>query len=436
MTLRINQNIAAISAHRWLLTNDSAMAKSIERLSSGFRINSAADDAAGLVISETLRTKISGLNVAYKNTQDAVNMIKTGEKALDEIESQLRGIRDLTLHAASANGNKALISADQAQVDQALDSIDRIAAQTEFAGLKLLADDTGTNSIEGKKFQIGGDAGQAATFNAVGVTFGVDHTGAALTLHTDMHAATLGFSASAGSYANATSGSAYVALGAAGTEDIDITWEKADGTVQHITVTITSAAGAETAQEYADLINAQLNGNATINGTAGQDINDILEATVVGGAINIGVVDRMENKVELNSTSTLRVRSEASIAAKGALYDTLNGISDSGSTATSGVTLDGADFDSLIGTIDDALKMVDGLRVNMGAFQKNNLESNLSSVAVAKENLAASESAIRDTDMAAEMMSFTRAQILMQASQSMMAQANSAPQSILQMLQQ
>jgi flagellin len=375
------------------------------------------------------------LTVAYKNTQDAVNMIKTGEKALDEVETQLRGIRDLTLHAASANGNQAMISADQAQVDQALDSIDRIAAQTEFAGLKLLSDDTGTDSIEGKKFQIGGDSGQTATFNAVGVTFGVDHTGAALTLHTDMHAATLGFTSSAGSYAEATSGSAYVALGAAGSEDFDITWEKADGTVKHITLTATSVAGAETAQEYADLINTQLAGSATVNGTAGQDVSDQLEATVIGGKISIGVVDRMENQAELNSASTLRVRSESTIAAKGALYDTLNGVSDSGSTATSGITLSGADFDSLIGTIDDALKSVEGLRVNMGAFQKNNLESNLSSISVAKENLSASESAIRDTDMASEMMSFTRAQILMQASQSMMAQANSAPQSILQMLQ-
>jgi flagellin len=434
MTLRINQNIAAMSAHRWLQTNDTSMAKSIERLSSGFRINSAADDAAGLVISETLRTKISGLTVAYKNTQDGINMIKTGEKALDEIETQLRSIRDLTLHAANANGNKTLISADQAQVDQALDSVDRIANQTEFGGVKLLADDTGTDSIEGKTFQIGGDAGQRATFNAVGVTFGVDSTGAALSLKTDMHAASLGFTASAGSYAETTSGSAYVALGAAGTEDFDITWEKADGTVQHITLTVTSVAGAESDAEYADLINAQLAGSATVNGTAAQDVSNLLEATVVGGKISIGVVDRMENQAELNSSSTVRVRSEASIAAKGALYDTLNGAVDSGSTATSGITLDGADFDTLLGTIDDALKLVEGLRVNMGAFQKNNLESNLASVSVAKENLAASESAIRDTDMAGEMMSFTRAQILMQASQSMMAQANSAPQSILQML--
>ncbi|HOS43060.1 MAG TPA: flagellin [Armatimonadota bacterium] len=268
----------------------------------------------------------------------------------------------------------------------------------------------------------------------MGVTFGLDHAGNALTLHTDMHATTLGFTAAAGTYAEATSGNAYVALGAAGTEDFDITWEKADGTVQHITLTVTSAAGAETADEYAALINAQLAGGATVNGTAAQDVSNLLEATVVGGKISIGVVDRMENQVERNAASTVTVRSESSVAAKGALFDTLNGVSASGTTATSGITLVGADFDSLLGTIEDALKMVEGLRVNMGAFQKNNLESNLASISVAKENLAASESAIRDTDMAAEMMSFTRAQILMQASQAMMAQANSAPQSILQML--
>ncbi len=137
MSLQVSQNLAAMSAHRWLKTNDASMAKSIERLSSGFRINSASDDAAGLVISENLRTQISGITQASKNVQDGINMFKTAEKALDGVETLLRNIRDLTLDAANSNGNTSKIAADQAQVAQALTSIDRTANQTEFAGLKL-----------------------------------------------------------------------------------------------------------------------------------------------------------------------------------------------------------------------------------------------------------------------------------------------------------
>ncbi|MHB9108494.1 MAG: flagellin N-terminal helical domain-containing protein [Armatimonadota bacterium] len=419
MSLRINQNISALTAHRWLQTNDSSMAKSIERLSSGFRINSAADDAAGLVISETLRTQISGMGVAQRNTQDAINMIKTTEKALDEIETQLRNVRDLALHASSANGNAALIAADQAQVDKALQSIDRIAGQTEFAGQKLLSTGAG-NSIEGKVFQIGAQSGQTATFNADGLGFG------SVTMKTDMHAASLGFTGAAGAYASATSGSAFSAMAAAETEAFHVVWQRSNGDTEIVDFTVTAGgAGIADADEMVTAINAELT-------TAGY--GDLLEAKNEAGSIAIAVVDRMENLAEQSTSSTLTVYSEPSNAT-GALFN-FAGVSDSGTTATAGITLstDPADYSALFTAIDSAMSQVEGLRVSLGAFQKNTLESNLNSLGVTKENLAASESAIRDTDMAAEMVSFTRAQILMQAGQSMMSQANQAPQSILQML--
>jgi len=419
MSLRINQNISALTAHRWLQTNDSSMAKSIERLSSGFRINSAADDAAGLVISETLRTQISGLGVAQRNTQDAINMIKTTEKALDEVEIQLRNVRDLALHASSANGNAALIAADQAQVDKALQSVDRIADQTEFAGQKLLSTGAG-NSIEGKVFQIGSQSGQTATFAANGVNFG------SVTLKTDMHAASLGFTGAAGAYASAESTGAFTQLDAGENEAFHVVFQQSNGDTNVIDFTVTAAANIATADDMVTAINAELT-------TAGYD--GLLEAKNTAGKISIGVVDRMENLAEQSGNSTVTVYSNSSDATMGTMIG-FAGVEATGTTATSGVTLSTvpSDYSALFTKIDSALSQVEGLRVSLGAFQKNTLESNLNSLGVTQENLSASESAIRDTDMAAEMVSFTRAQILMQAGQSMMSQANQAPQSILQML--
>jgi len=419
MSLRINQNISALSAHRWLQSNDDAMARSIERLSSGFRINSAADDAAGLVISETLRTQISGMGVAQRNTQDAINMIKTAEKALDEVEIQLRNVRDLALHASSANGNSALIAADQAQVDKALQSIDRIANQTEFAGQKLLSTGVG-NNIEGKVFQIGAQSGQTATFNANGLGFG------AVTMSTDMHASTLGFAGSAGAYASAESTAAFAQIDAGEHEDFHVVFQRSNGDSNVIDFTVTAAANIVTADDMVTAIDAQL-------ATAGYD--GLLEAKNTAGKISIGVVDRMENQAEQSAGSVVTVYSEASDPTMGSLIG-FTGVSAAGTTATSGITLSTvpSDYTALFTAIDSAMSKVEGLRVSLGAFQKNTLESNLTSLGVTQENLSASESAIRDTDMASEMVNFTRAQILMQAGQSMMSQANQAPQNILQML--
>jgi len=417
MSLRINQNTSAFTAHRLLQSNDAAMAKSIERLSSGLRINSAADDAAGLVISETLRTQISGLGVAQRNTQDAINMIKTTEKALDEVEIQLRNIRDLSLHAANANGNASLIAADQAQIDKALQSIDRIADQTEFAGQKLLSS---TENIEGKVFQIGSQSGQTATFNADGTNFG------SVALTTNMSASSLGFAGTNGTYAAAKSGSTFGNMNTGDTEDFHVVFEQANGETDIIDFTVTAGSNINSADDMVTAINTQLEA---------EGYEGVLEARNNGGSIEIGVVDRMENLAQQSANSKVTVYSDPSAAGHGSGYG-FTGVSDAGSAASAGITLSNnpADYGNLIDDIDAALAKVEGLRVALGAFQKNTLESNLNSVAVTKENLTASESAIRDTDMAAEMVNFTRSQILTQAGQSMMSQANQAPQNILQML--
>jgi len=272
MSLRINLNTAAMDAHRQLQQTDSQLAISIARLSSGFRINTAADDPAGLAISEGLRAQVSGLGQAISNSSDAVNLIKTAEGALAEVHNLLRTMRNLALHAASTGTNDATaIGADDAQIASAQTALDRISTNTQFGTLVLL-----DGSATGLVFQIGANANQTTTVN------------------------------------------------------------------------ISSVASAD-----------------------------------------LGV--------------------------DGASIDVI------------------ADAQAAIAALDTAIGTVSTLRANIGA-QQLDLQSNINSLGVAKENIAASESSIRDTDMAEEMVTFTRNQILMQAGTAMLTQANAAPQALLQLL--
>ena len=139
MSLRINNNIASLNGHRNLLNNNMAVQSSLEKLSSGLRINKAADDSAGLVISEQMRAQITGLNQAIDNSETAVSMVQTAEGALDEINSLLNKARELTLHAANEGANDInQLQADQAELDNVIASIDRIADFTQFGTKKLL----------------------------------------------------------------------------------------------------------------------------------------------------------------------------------------------------------------------------------------------------------------------------------------------------------
>jgi flagellin len=418
MSLRINQNISAMSAHRFLSANDANMSKQIEKLSSGLRINSAADDAAGLVISENLRTQVSGLTQASRNTQDGINMIKTAEAALNEIETQLRNIRDLTINAANANGNTQTLVADQAQITQGLASINRIAEQTEFAGIKLL----GSSNISGKQFQVGANAQQVAQFSVTGVAYD------SVTLSADMHASSLGLTGTKN--ASATAQKAYSAVAVGTTESMSVVWTTAAGAAKTTNVVLTSATGGTIA-------NAVLNVVAALNDAANIEAVATTKDGVVDAAPanNTYLTIRQKAAGDQDSKASVVVLTDkSSTDSKTGFTSTptsANGRSASQSVDVSAV---GANFDNILNQLDTSLKMVNGLRVHLGAFQNNNMESNLTSLSVAKENISASESAIRDTDMASEMVSFTKSQILMQASQAMLTQANQAPQGILSML--
>jgi flagellin len=419
MSLRINQNISAMSAHRFLTSNDASMSKQIEKLSSGLRINSAADDAAGLVISENLRTQVSGLTQASRNTQDGINMIKTAEAALNEIEVQLRNIRDLTVNAANTNGNTQMLVADQAQIEQGLASINRIADQTEFAGIKLL----GSSNISGKQFQVGANAQQVAQFSLTGVTY--DN----VALTADMHASALGLTSAKN--ASATASKEFVGIKAADattTESFSVVWTAADGTVSTANVVLDNTTG-DTLAHAVTAINTALNDAANIEAVATDASGD--STAVTKNYLTI----RQKAVADQDANASVVVLTDKSITDSATGF-TGSPVTSNGRNSAQSIDVSAAmaNFDNILNQVDTAMKMVNGLRVHLGAFQKNNLESNLSSLSVARENIAASESAIRDTDMASEMVSFTKSQILMQASQAMLTQANQAPQGILSML--
>jgi len=277
--MRINHNIAALNTYRQLTNNDAGVAKSLEKLSSGLRINRAGDDAAGLAISEKMRGQISGLNQATSNAQDGISLIQTAEGALQESHSIMQRMRELSVQAANDTNTAGDRTQLQKEVTQLTSELDRIAGTTQFNTMNLL---DGTFGVAGITLQIGANSGQ----------------------------------------------------------------------------------------------------NISIN---------IGDMRVTGGA-----------SVPMTDLSTVDLTTQA-----------------------------GAD--AAITVIDTATDFLSGERANLGAVQ-NRLEHTINNLSVTSENLTASESRIRDVDMAKEMMEYTKNSILSQAATAMLAQANQAPQEVLQLL--
>jgi flagellin len=393
MGVRINTNIEALNAQRNLGISGLAFGKSVEKLSSGLRINRAADDAAGLAISEKLRAQVRGLNQAQRNAQDGISMVQTAEGALTEVHSMLQRMRELAVQAS----NSTLSSSDTQSVNTEITAlkaeIDRVAGSTTFNGQFLL---TGALSVS----QSGGTAIVGLSISTTGGTAdvsAVDVSGAkASTTYTLASAAggVLTLSDGAGNSQAVT----LSAIGATGTEAINFS-------TLGVKITVVGAA-AKTAV-----------GLAT-------DLNGMTVITGAGSAANF--------QIGANASDTLAVTfADARTSAAG--YGVLATNISSFTTATgSGIGIVGA-AQALITSVDTALAYISTTRGNFGAVQ-NRLEHTVASLGVSSENLAASESRIRDLDVASEMVNFTKTQILQQAGTAILAQANQAPQSVLSLL--
>lgn len=471
MALRINMNVAALNAHRQLQGTDNALGSSIEKLSSGFKINRAADSPSGLAISEGLRAQISGMGQAISNSNDAINMIKTAEGAMAEIHSLLRTMRDLAVHASQPGSNDtAALAADQTLITETLATLTNIATNTAF-GQKKLLDGTATGLV----FQIGANAGETISVSIKSTkTDAADSAGpTAGTLDAKVASVTLGASTALTSSSTGVAQALHVtALGTAATRiGGGATYASADATVRSAgTININGRAlvvgVADTVQNVLDAINADSSNNVTASfadgkvvltqDTAGSnqaiaysETADVINggaasnyiaygtnaaAHVVAGTSTVQFDKGYGNSLVDAAGDTIVLDGTAVVEDLAAAF-TMSGTT-AGEAALKGVgTINVATAASAaITTLDGAISRVSTMRAELGAKMKS-LESNMNSLGVAKENIAASESAIRDTDMAAEMVNFTRNQILMQAGISMLAQANSAPQSLLKLMQ-
>jgi flagellin len=404
MSFRINQNLSAMSAYNNLQTSQTAMSQSLERLSSGFRINRAADDAAGLSVSEGLRSQIGGLQVASRNAQDGINVVQTAEGAMNEVHSILQRMRDLSVQASNTGSQDSTArAAAQSEVTQLSAELDRIGNTTRFGGQPLLQGTPAsvtTTVVPGAATTVTTGSSDTFSINA-GVFKGTNGT------NVDLSTTALNVTVAPGSYTNS-------------------------GTYQNALQT-----GIDSALTGAGIAAGTIKATVTDTGTGSWTVavsSSHLDATTTGmqfatsGSTVAGVSSTTSVAQASSFTSTFQIGANAgesmSIQFKGVNSSLLG--TDSLDLVNSA--------SAAISTIDSAIQTVSNNRANLGAYQ-NRFQHTINSLNVSVQNLSASESQVRDTDMAAEMVSYTKSQILSQAGTAMLAQANQAPSSVLKLLQ-
>lgn len=394
--MRINTNISALNAHRQLMVNTEMGAKAMEKLSSGLRINRAGDDAAGLAISEKMRGQIRGLRQASRNAQDGISLIQTAEGALNETHAILQKMRELATQSASDTNTVTDRGEIQKEINQLAQEISRIAEQTQFNTKNLLDGELDV------VFHIGANKGQNISLSIGAMdskTLGVQGTVYEATDVTGVD----------GLQVRSLTGDALTIVFDARTEldnlEVPVT-TAVIGEDGNITVTLAQEAGSETAAGDID--------------ASAADVKAALEYVAAEAGIVVETVDDFndDNKVS-SKPSDVKVN--------------VDDIDTEASKAYGIYVSTQATADAAIATLDKAIEAVSAERSMLGAYQ-NRLEHTIANLGTSAENLQAAESRIRDVDMAAEIMEFTKANILNQAATAMLAQANIAPQTVLQLL--
>lgn len=413
--MRIQHNIMALNSQRQLGINNNNISKSLEKLSSGYKINRAGDDAAGLAISEKMRAQIKGLETATDNANDAISLIQTAEGGLQEVHSMLNRMTELATKASNGTYDDPVDrQAIQDEFNALNDEIDRIADSTNFNGIKLLdgslnnaSSTTVTVGTSANTFvaSVGANAGADGT-NPTKITIGSDVANEGGTIKVDL--ATAGeIKIVLGTKNNASSYSA---------KDIENAVKNAvqkavdDGTL--------SAAKAQ------DYMTFKLEGQ-TINYAAGA-LKDDGTAATFGNAAKDPVTGKASKSLTLQIGDTNDGFNQLNLSISNMKATNLG---------VRGVTVSSlTDAQGAMATIKTAINTVSTQRGQLGALQ-NRLEHTINNLGVTTENITAAESRIRDVDMAKEMMTFTKNSVLQQSAQAMLAQANQQPQSVLQLLQ-
>lgn len=428
MGLRINQNIAAQNAYRNLSITDSQMSKSLEKLSSGYRINRAADDAAGLSISEGLRSQIGGLKVAVRNTQDGVSVAQTAEGSMNEVTSILQRMRDLAVQASNSGATDSdAAAAANKEMTQLNAELDRIGSTTAFGKQKLLDGTFGAtvqtaNTGTVSALTTGKIAGLGANVTGASWTFTIEQVGGSTTApdgtSIDSTATPPGTpitvtvpkvatDATPQDLAKAVNGAMSDALKQHGYQGNEITMSAKTNSQNVTTYGLSGAGDFKITNDTVLGVAPDVTSDVTNEGGLGIDLTTLNSTGGNKGAFQVGANANQKINIQIGSV-------------------------DSESLGTASMDLT-SDPDSAITVLDKALQSVSDSRASLGAYQ-NRFDHTINNLNVAVENLSASESRIRDTDMAQEMVSYTRAQILTQAGTSMLSQANQSAQNVLSLL--
>jgi|HigsolmetaGSP11D_1036233.scaffolds.fasta_scaffold09770_1 flagellin len=457
----INHNISALNTYRQLTVNNTAVGKALEKLSSGLRINRAGDDAAGLAISEKMRGQIRGLEMASKNAQDGISLIQTAEGALNETHSILQRMRELAVQAANDTNTADDRAELQKEIDQLVEEIDRIANTTEFNTRKLLTGEIGIRTSDSQNItQLSMSSETKAgtlTFTADGtmataakvtlnISAGVTQVDTSDTLTVIANGKTYNIATSAGqSFDDLAKQMSSIIDGVKVTWDAtnyDLVFETVDANADMslsvaettanaldgssdfttaVTDTGTNASGLAAAgatfSYYGNQVTVTSGNFKGLTFTLKADPGSTTTATVTGSTITVS--DSLTMQIGANEGQEMSININAM---------------DASNLGVANVNVTSAESaKQAITDIDSAIKSVSGERAKLGAYQ-NRLEHTINNLGTSAENLTAAESRIRDVDMAKEMMEFTKQNILTQAAQAMLAQANQQPQGVLQLL--
>jgi flagellin len=490
----INTNIASLTAQRNLNTSQSSLQVSLQRLSSGLRINSAKDDAAGLAISDRLTTQINGLDQARRNANDGISLAQTAEGALAQTGDILQRIRQLAIQSANATNSATDRKALNDEVNQLVQEVNRVASTTTFNGLKVL-----DGTYQGQQFQVGANANETIGVsiqgasssdlqnNSITLATGTanDGLGAAEAAATNTAPATNGVggqtltisgaagagqvTVNAGDQASAVAAAVNAVVASTGVSAKATTTAKIDTLSASGTVSLKVNGGGTATTISAQVTTGDLTALATaINNVAGKtnvtatlaadkasitltqaDGKDVtLEnfTNSAGGSVHATGASASDTAVTLTSGGTNSTRVGGTVTLNSSLGFTA--VSSAGTdviaagtttTASTAAKLSSVDISSVTGAnsaldvIDAALAQVDSIRASLGAIQ-NRFENTITNLQTTSENLSASRSRIRDADFASETANLTRAQILQQAGTAVLAQANAVPQNVLTLL--
>ena len=435
----VQHNITAMNANRMLGVTTTGQAKSTEKLSSGYRINRAADDAAGLSISEKMRKQIRGLSQASDNAEDGISCVQTAEGALTEVHSMLQRMNELAVQAGNGTMSEDDRQNVQDEIDQLVDEIDRVSETTKFNETYLLKGDDTSNGNT-KSLEANAEIGQ---IDGLTVTAKADKTytdnddvkiGKVIVKSSDTNVVTVDadqLTEAAGNIAKITTdGTEVVVTKNDGKTDTYATVDKFKAAYAGLDI---AGAGAVTISKTLDTATA--NTDDTVTGTYTGNLNSYK----VGDSVNVKLAVGASGETALSNGSKallLSFQVGADTTSENKISVTMDSMS-AKSIGVDGIKVTGSDStnaDKAVDTISDAIKKVSKQRSALGAVQ-NRLEHTISNLDNVVENTTSAESRIRDTDMAEEMVSYSKNNILMQAGQSMLAQANQQNQGVLSLLQ-